>query len=211
MKVVLIGAATACGRVGPPGTGSAEDRALLEKMREATGAGLMGAGTLREDDPEMRGPGGGWPANRVRAIITASGDLASSNKKIFSQGPRPVVFCRHQSMASLEAALGGRAEIIGMDGQPQRLSVAAVVGRLGEMGVASLLIEGGPTLNYAALSEGVVDEILLTITPHVSGDGRVKSIVHGGKALGAPLLGLELISCRAGSSGEVFIRYRVGR
>lgn len=211
MKVLLIGAATACGRIGPPGLGSVEDRTLLEKMRAATDAGLMGAGTLRADNPEMRGPGGCWPANRIRAIITGSGNIPLAGKKIFSLGPRPVIFCRRPQAASLAAEFGSRAQVIGLAEDSSGLSVTSAIDRLGELGAASVLIEGGPTLNHAALRAGVVDEILLTITPYLSGAAGTKSIIHGGEALGNPLLGLELLSCRAGGSGEVFIRYRVGR
>ncbi|MCD6197794.1 MAG: dihydrofolate reductase family protein [Deltaproteobacteria bacterium] len=43
------------------------------------------------------------------------------------------------------------------------LSVGTAISDLGRMGARTVLIEGGAMLNYAALSEGVVDEIYLTI------------------------------------------------
>jgi riboflavin biosynthesis pyrimidine reductase len=76
-------------------------------------------------------------------------------------------------------------------------------------GVESLLIEGGAQLNYAALAEGVVDEILLTILPFVSGEHGDPAFADGPKYLGDPFLELELLSSEPVSTGELFLRYRI--
>ncbi|MFH1020748.1 MAG: hypothetical protein V1782_09120 [Pseudomonadota bacterium] len=65
MLVTIIAASTICGRIGPGLTGSPVDRGLLEKMRAATDASLLGAETLRLGDPEMRGPEGHLLPQRI--------------------------------------------------------------------------------------------------------------------------------------------------
>ena len=94
---------------------------------------------------------------------------------------------------------------------PQELSVASALEKLAALGAESVLIEGGGRLNYAALAEGVVDEIYLTIMPSVLGEKKAASLADGPESLGQPFLPLEMLSCEPVSSGEVFLHYRVKR
>ncbi|MEA1991363.1 MAG: hypothetical protein U9N58_04090, partial [Thermodesulfobacteriota bacterium] len=82
MKAFLICITTACGRITPGTIGSPRDRRHLEDMRMMTDASLLGAGTLREGDPEMRGTGGIIPKNRIRAIIPMSGKIPIKGQRL---------------------------------------------------------------------------------------------------------------------------------
>lgn len=64
---------------------------------------------------------------------------------------------------------------------------------LGEEGVQSLLLEGGPTLATAFVAAGLVDKLLLVVAPTLSGDGPA---VLG--ALPAPLRLTRLVARRLG-------------
>lgn len=202
----MIGASTVCGRISPAGMGSTVDRRLLEEARAATAAGLIGAGTLRVEDPEMRGPGGEFIPGRIRALITGSGDLPLT-RKIFSQGPPPIVFSSHAQVSELSGRFGERARVIGLPSGPAGLSLAAAVRHLADRGVDSLLVEGGARLNYACLAEGLVDELLLTITPNLSGDSEAVTLAQGPSPLGSPFLPLALVSCETSIYGEIIARY----
>jgi diaminohydroxyphosphoribosylaminopyrimidine deaminase/5-amino-6-(5-phosphoribosylamino)uracil reductase len=209
VKVYLVGISTIDGRISPAGFGSSEDRQLLEHMRDITGAGLIGANTLRTENPEMRGSSGILPADRIRSIITDSGNIPTRDKKIFACGPPPLIFTSSQLVPSLRRQLGGRAEVIGLEKTAAGLSLPTAIARLAARGVDSLLIEGGAILNYAALRSGVVDELVLTISPKISGNGSASSLADGPTPLGNPYLDLSLLSCQTGKCGEIFVRYKV--
>lgn len=211
MRVVLISATTICGRISPPGQGSVLDRRRLESARSETGASLIGASTLRTEDPEMRCMDGMLPENRVRAVITGSGNIPVTDRKLFKTGPQPVIFCSGEESDALRMQIENRAKVVELLKGPQGLSIAAAIEKLGEMGAESVLIEGGGILNYAALLEGVVDEIYLTIMPSVSGEKAGTSLADGPKLLGRPFLPLAMISCEPVSSGEIFLHYRIKR
>ncbi|MCX5876026.1 MAG: dihydrofolate reductase family protein [Deltaproteobacteria bacterium] len=212
MKVTIIAASTICGRIGPGLTGSPVDRGVLEKMRVATDASLLGAETLRQGDPEMRGPGGHLVPRRIRAFITASGDIPVAGRKIFVQGPPPLIFTGEIAAAGLRHRLGTLAQVVALPADfAGGLSLAAALAYLAERGVSSVLIEGGGRLNYACLQQGVVDEILLTLTPKLSGDQGAASFCGGLGPLGEPFLSLVLVSCEAAATGEVFLKYRVNK
>jgi 2,5-diamino-6-(ribosylamino)-4(3H)-pyrimidinone 5'-phosphate reductase len=209
VKVILICASTICGRISPAGLAGFADRRLLEEMRDRTGASLIGAGTLRESDPEMRGAGGLLAEDRIRAVITASGNIPFRNRKLFQVGPPPLILTGAATTAMLQDELGTRARVRTLPAGAGGLSIRAALETLQDMGADSVLIEGGAGLNYAALKAGVVDEISLTIAPRISGDRTAPSMADGPGPLGNPFLELALLSCQQVESGEIFLRYRV--
>ncbi len=212
MFVTIIAASTVCGRIGPGLTGSPVDRGFLETMRAATDASLLGAETLRQGDPEMRGPGGHLLPQRIRGVITESGEIPTAGRKIFQHGPPPLIFTGEAAAAGLRQRLGTLAQVVALPvDSAGGLSLAAALAHLAELGAASLLIEGGGRLNYASLRQGVVDEILLTLTPKISGDQGAASVCSGPGPLGEPFLPLILVSCETAETGEVFLKYRLNK
>jgi len=209
VNVSIVAAGTLCGRISPVGMGSSEDRALLEQLRDKTDASLIGVGTLRAENPEMRGSGGNLSEKRLRAVICGSGDLPVAGKRLFAEGPRPLVFTSHARVVSLTDSLGDVAEVCGIGVGGHGLSVAAAIAELARRGARSVLIEGGGNLNYAALAEGVVSDIYFTVTPFLSGDRQAVALADGPGPLGEPFVPLTLRSCRQSASGELFLHYQV--
>lgn len=209
MRVLMIAAVTLCGRISPGGMGSPVDRRFLEEQRAATGASLIGAATLREGDAQMRGPGGVLPPQRLRAVITLSGELPVEGRTLFREGPLPLLFTAAAAAPGLIRRVAGRAEVIALPAIGQALSLHRLVDELAARGADSLLIEGGGCLNYAALQQGVVDELLVTITPKLSGHAGVATLVDGPAPLGAPFRNLALLACEQAPTGELFCRYGI--
>ena len=210
MKVIMIAAMTLCGRISPGPLAGQRDRCLLEKMRDETGASLLGAATLRDADLEMSGSAG-VDGNRFRGIMTTSGRIPVSGKKLFQGNSKPIIFTGGGECAGLRQRLAGLAHVVGLDPGPAGLSVGGALDFFAGKGVDSVLIEGGGVLNYGAFLEGVVDELAVTIVPRLSGDRHASLLIDGERPLGVPFLELELISCEAAPNGEIFTRYRVCR
>jgi len=211
----MIAASTICGRISPVGFASIKDRRLLESLRDHTDASIMGAGTLRDADPEMRCSGGRLPENRIRAFVSASGNIPHDNKKIFMNGPKPVIFVPVDLSAELEKVFEGKAVIKGVSrpgpdsDSDAGISITEVFRKLSEMGAEKILVEGGGGFNYSCLKEGLINEILLTIAPFISGD-RSASTVADSKEKISSFVRLELIECsHSNETGEIFTRYRV--
>jgi riboflavin biosynthesis pyrimidine reductase len=55
----------------------------------------------------------------------------------------------------------------------------------------------------------VVDELMVTVTPRLSGDEHAATLVDGPAALGSPFLSLQLLSCRPQPTGEIFAHYQI--
>lgn len=171
----------------------------------------MGANTFRVEDPEMRGTNGLLDPKRIRAIISRSGIIPTSYKKIFSHDPRPYIFTADENISTLKSRLEDRAQVVSLPEGPHGLSLQAALDFFAAKGVVSVLLEGGAQLNYGALAEGVVDEIYLTIMPYISGEKSAATFADGPNHLGKPFLELELLSSEPAASGETFLHYRLSK
>ena len=210
MHVAIICIATLDGRIAPPGFGSEADRCFLEEQRHQSDGSLLGAASLRKGNPLMRGPAGQPLPGRVRAFVSASGNIPG-DRDIFTEKPVPLIFTSREQRAALRQRLGQRAEIHTIGTQPEAggLDLQAIIPILEKRGVQRLLIEGGGRLNYAALQSGIVDEVLLTLAPRISGLAASPSLADGPLLLGEPFIKLTLTSCRQADTGELFLRYRL--
>ena len=208
MKISIICASTVCGRIEPTGLGSSHDRKWLEEMRERTGASLLGASSLRHSNPEMRCPQGIIPPDRLRAVISSSGRVRVQ-KKIFHHGPPPILFTSDSGASNMDPGLRDLARIVIVPQYEQGgLSLEHVIAYLETRGVKHLLIEGGGRLNYSAIQQGVVHELLLTLAPRLSGAEGTASLVTGPYFLGDPFIELELAECKKDKvTQELFLRY----
>ncbi len=202
--MIMMAAVTLDGRIEPTPLGSRQDRRLLEEMRLATGAGLMGAGTLRRADPVMAGPGDAPPPGRLRCIVTASGALPAE-RRLFTTGPRPVVFtaaAARQRLTPLPATV-----VVVPEMRTGGLDLVAVRDWLAGAGVTRVLVEGGGGLNAGCLAQGLIDEILLTVVPCISGHRDAAALVRPWREGLRPLDAFTLRDCRRLHTGEVVLRY----
>lgn len=203
----LIAAMTLCGQIGPLSFSSPEDRRHLEAWRDKTDASLMGAGTLRDADPEMRGSHGVLRENRIRAFVSASGHIPVENRRIFLHGPPPLIFTPQDNVASLQRRLENRAGVQAASTLNGMLDLRDVLHSLRKKGAETLLLEGGGGLNYQALKQGIVDELLLTLCPKILGSSQAVPLVHGPCGL-FEKTSWQLLEYRAGRHGEVFLHYQ---
>lgn len=114
-------------------------RAAGHAMRAEFDAILVGAGTVRADDPALTAHGAGPDPLRV---VLAGRKSLPRRARVFS-GPSPALVCRARGTAQLRAMLRD----------------------LARRGVGTLLVEGGPTIHAAFLRAGLIDEAAVFLSP----------------------------------------------
>ena len=157
-----------------------EARADVHRLRAASDAIVVGAGTALADDPSLtvRMPGyRGRPPLRVlvdaRGRVSARGDLFS--------GEAPTLVAT-TSLAPEErrgewAAAG--AEVLVYEAEGERVPLARLMEDLGKRDVQAVLLEGGPTLAWSALEEGVVDRVVVYLAPKLIGGAEAPTVLGG--------------------------------
>lgn len=148
------------------------------RLRDRHDAILVGAGTVRRDDPRLttRGvPGGRDP---VRVVLDPRGTIGPDAAVLRSESAAPTwVFCAEGVAGPLTERLGGRAEVIGLPlgegagGEEGVLSVDAVLASLGARNVMTVLVEGGGATLGHFFAAGQIDEVVAFVAPRLVGGG----------------------------------------
>ncbi len=204
-RVTIAAAATLDGAIAPAPLGSQLDRRRLIQLRMAHDASVIGASTLREEDPRLLCP----RSPRLRCLVTLSCRLPVDGKAFFRQGDRPLIFAPEGGGAILREEIGERAEVIEVGRVGPSLSWCDILMELRRRGAESVLLEGGGLVNGSALAQGVVDLLEITVVPQLSGKKGVPRLFQWSMGELSERVGLELIGHEVQPTGEIFLRYRV--
>jgi diaminohydroxyphosphoribosylaminopyrimidine deaminase/5-amino-6-(5-phosphoribosylamino)uracil reductase len=149
-------------------TGAA-DVAHNHRMRALADAVLIGAATLRSDDPQLtvRSCAG---RNPVRVVLDTNRRL-DANYRAFRDGAAPtLLFCATDMVTRGERP--GDAEIVGLPRDRAALAPAAIIAELARRGLRRLFVEGGGVTVSRFLADGCLDRLQITISPLIIGSGR---------------------------------------
>jgi 5-amino-6-(5-phosphoribosylamino)uracil reductase len=160
-----------------------EDLERVDAERARSDAILVGAGTLRRDDPALRVRSNearherlarGLRQTPIRATITDSGALDPGLRFFAGEGPIPLVYCSRGALDGLRLRLEGKAEVVDA-GDP--LDLRRVLRDLRGRGVSRLMVEGGSMVLTQFLAEDLADELHLAVAPILVGDSRAPRFV----------------------------------
>jgi riboflavin biosynthesis pyrimidine reductase len=170
------GAAFLDGRSG--GLSDAADRRLFRVLRALADVVLVGAGTARAElyKPARRRPEhaplrAGRAATPPIALVSRGLDLDLA-APLFTEAPpdaRTIVITCGASPVDRRAATAQVADVIVAGDTAVDLAAALAV--LRDRGLGRVLCEGGPTLLAHLVSDGLTNELCLTISPVLAGPG----------------------------------------
>jgi diaminohydroxyphosphoribosylaminopyrimidine deaminase/5-amino-6-(5-phosphoribosylamino)uracil reductase len=187
--VTLKAAMTLDGKIAPPptetllnGNGtpaggwvtSEVARAHVQELRHQNDALMVGVGTILSDNPLLTDRSGRRRRRPLlRVILDSRLRLPLDSrlvKNVAAERANDVlIFCSsadEQKKAELEK-LGVRVETIPTIETDGRPDLPAILRRLGQLEITSLMIEGGATVNWAALAANVVDKVFLYYAPKI--------------------------------------------
>lgn len=150
-----------------------EAEAEVHRLRSGFDAILVGARTARIDDPRLtvrRAPAGRVPPTRIVADTGAGLPIGSALVRGARETPVWVIAgasAPEARVSALEAA--GVRVVRCATGEDGRLDLGDVVRRLRELGIGTILCEGGGRLGAALLRQGLVDRMMLFLAPSLMG------------------------------------------
>jgi 5-amino-6-(5-phosphoribosylamino)uracil reductase len=160
--------------------GSAEDRAQMDALRTLADGVLIGAGTLRAEDPPLlirdpvardrRTAAGRSPHPLNITVCTVLPENLGEMLFFRSPDAERLVFTTELTPPEVREAAKqfARIEVVPVDAT-RRVDLAEVLRVLPSLGVSHLLLEGGGELNFSMLEAGLIDEIYLTVCPFIFG------------------------------------------
>jgi 5-amino-6-(5-phosphoribosylamino)uracil reductase len=159
----------------------------VDEVRAGCDAILVGAATIRQDNPRLlirsaerraaRGARGEHP-DPVKVTVTSGSRLDPDASFFIAGAAEKLVYCAAPQVAAARDQLAGRATVVD-GGDP--VDVGLVAADLGARGVRRLMVEGGGRMHTQFLAGGLADELQLVVAPIFVGDSRAPRFVHDGK------------------------------
>ncbi|GAB3498873.1 RibD family protein [Amycolatopsis cihanbeyliensis] len=153
-----------------------QDVERMHRVRAGVDAILVGANTVRTDDPRLT-VRFGVPADPVKVTITAGGRLDPSARFFTTGDAGKLVYTPTSVAPAVRDRLGGVATVIGA-GDP--LDPRRVLADLAARNVERLMVEGGGAIHTMFLTEGLADELQLVCAPFFVGDPEAPRFVRPG-------------------------------
>ena len=179
-------------------------RQHVQKDRHRYSAIMVGIGTVLADDPLLtcRLPGG---KNPLRIICDSQLRTPLTSKIVQTARDVPTILAtlcdKAECKAPYEAA---GCQVWPIAAKNGRINLAALMDRLGAVSIDSVLLEGGATLNWSALAEGLVQKVQIYLAPKLFGGSNAPSPI-GGQGVRLPQQGIVLKNTTLVPLGDDFL------
>jgi 5-amino-6-(5-phosphoribosylamino)uracil reductase len=188
----------------------------VDKMRASCDAIMVGAVTVRTDNPRLlvRSPdlreqraARGLAPSPMKVTVTERADLDADSNFFTTGDAEKLVYTSRARVSDARARLGPVATVV--DGGT-RVRMRRLTEDLGDRGVERLMVEGGGVVHTQFLADDLVDELQLVVAPFFIGDSRAARFVSDGRfpwnaARRATLAGVRQIG------DVVLLRYALSR
>ena len=182
--IILSAAMTIDGKIaskdGDPDISDENDWKEVHKLRTEVDAILVGKGTIMKDNPKLHikyHDHDGY----YRIIIDSNLKIPiKSNVIEFNPKLYPTIICSTETVSKERIRLFESKGIrILKSGTGPTVDIVNLMPKLCNLGIKSILLEGGGTLNWTFIKHDLVDEIRLTIAPWIVGGRNAISLVEG--------------------------------
>jgi diaminohydroxyphosphoribosylaminopyrimidine deaminase/5-amino-6-(5-phosphoribosylamino)uracil reductase len=155
-------------------------RADVHRLRAWSDAIVVGARTALVDDPSLtvREPGyRGRPPLRV--LVDARGRVPATGDLFDRAAPTLVATTELAQRERQEEWAAAGAEIVVYEPEGEGVPLGELAADLGKRDVQGVLLEGGPTLAFAAVEEGLVDRVVVYLAPKLIGGADAPTVLGG--------------------------------
>lgn len=165
---------------------NAEDFDRVDQLRADSDAIMVGASTVRRDDPRLlvrsadrrlKRLADGRSASPRKVTVTATGDLPLESSFFTAGAVEKIVYSPRGEAARIARALGRSATVVGLGAE---VTMRDLTADLASRGVRRLMVEGGGRMHTQFLREEVADELQLVIAPFFVGESRAPRFVEAG-------------------------------
>jgi 5-amino-6-(5-phosphoribosylamino)uracil reductase len=158
----------------------------VDSVRASCDAILVGAATVRQDNPRLLVRSQARRAERaarglaplpIKVTVTERVEL-NPRADFFTTGEtEKLVYCTSQRVGHARSRLGPVATVVD-GGEPVKMRRLSE--DLGDRGVQRLMVEGGGKMHTQFLTDNLADELQLVVAPFFVGDSRAPRFVADG-------------------------------
>ncbi|KRF36086.1 RibD family protein [Nocardioides sp. Soil805] len=188
------------------------DLARVDEVRAACDAILVGAATVRADNPRLlvRSPqlrrerrARGLPESPTKVTVTERAHLDARSDFFAAGDGEKIVYCASEAVPVARRRLSRVATVL--DGG-RHVELGRLSEDLHDRGVRRLMVEGGGRVHTQFLTSGAADELHLVVAPFFVGSSRAPRFVGDGAFPWHPGHRARLVECRQ-IGDVVLLRY----
>lgn len=164
---------------------SPEDWREVYRLRASCGAILVGAETVRKDNPSLvirdealrnQRIADGLSPDIVKVTLSRTGDLSPGLRFFSEGGGEKIVFLSADAPVERRKTLESVATVVVL----AEVSASSVVAELARRGIEKLMVEGGSHVLGMFFAEGMVDQFRLAVAPFLVGQPGAPRLVTAG-------------------------------
>lgn len=182
--VILNSAMTLDGKIatrtGNSEISGPEDLLRVHRLRKELDAIMVGINTVLEDDPRLTVHKvlADESENPLRVVADSRARTPPNARILNDEAPTLIAVtekAQTDNIQTLRSNENVEVVLVGKD----RVDLPLLMDEIAQRGIRTMMLEGGSTLNYSMLQEGLVDEIRICVAPMIAGGVKAKSLVGG--------------------------------
>ena len=194
---------------------SQRDKRRVDELRASADAVLVGGRTLLDEQPkltvksealrEMRIKQRRSP-NPIKVGVVTVADILKESDFIQTGDTRLVIFTTSQTSISKLAELRALGVEVFVDDAP-RVDLNKMMLTLKKLGVERVMVEGGGTINFELIQQGLVDELQIYVSPMIFGGANSPTPADGVGIPREKAMGMKLVDVERWEDGGVILKY----
>ncbi len=158
---------------------NSESRRHVHETRKRVAGIMVGIGTVFSDDPMLNCRAEN-PSHPARIICDTNLQIPADCRLVMSAKDIPTYVAASRIDERKRVLLEQRGvHVLEIPEEEGHVNLRILMRRLGELGIDSVLLEGGAALHEAALRSGIVQHVHVYIAPKIFGGISAKSAVGG--------------------------------
>jgi len=175
---------------------------MVHRMRHQLSAVMVGVNTVVTDDPLLNIRLKGQWKNPLKIIADSHGRIPLEAKVLTNDPQLTIVATTNLAdKEKLKAIERMGSQVLVCPAKKGQVDLVHLMHMLGAMEIGSVMIEGGGTIAFSALQEGIIDKVVCFIAPKILGGANAPTPV-GGEGIAKMEEALNLREMRTTKIGE---------
>ena len=157
-------------------------RADVQRLRAGADAIVVGSRTVIADDPALtvRDPAFADARPPLRVVVDSRGAIAADARLFDGAAPTVVATSERAPSARVAEWTAAGAEVLTLDLDASGgVSLLGLMTTLGKRDVQGVLVEGGATLAWSVVRDGLADKVVLYVAPRLVGGVKAPGVLGG--------------------------------
>jgi diaminohydroxyphosphoribosylaminopyrimidine deaminase/5-amino-6-(5-phosphoribosylamino)uracil reductase len=158
-----------------------KSRNFVHELRHRYSAIMVGVNTVIKDNPELTDRSGySKKKHPVRIIVDSNGRTPVGSKVLDTSIASTIIgVTKNTGKDFINLVNKKGCDVIICPEKNNKIDLSFLTESLGRKGIDSILLEGGSTLNFSAIQEGIVDKVYSFISPKMFGGEKANTPLGG--------------------------------